>query len=64
VGGKCTSISFGKFIFVMLITSHNSRNLIFYDAQQHLQVTYLDVQVSATSYTKSHITAERLAQGW
>jgi len=48
----------------VLITNHNYRNLIFYDSHHHLYVTYLNVQVSATSYTKSRITTERFAQGW
>jgi hypothetical protein len=55
---------FSKCYLYVLITSHKYRNLIFYDAQHYLQVTYLDVQVSATSYTKSHITTESFAQGW
>jgi len=62
--GKFTSILFRNIICVVLITSHNFRNLIFYDSLHHLYVTYLNVQVSATSYTKSHITTEKFAQAW
>jgi len=33
--GKCTSILFRNIICVVLITSHNFRNLIFYDSHHH-----------------------------
>jgi len=49
---------FRNIIRVVLITCHNYRNLTFYDTQHHLYVTYLNVEVSATSYTESHITTE------
>ena len=58
--GKCTCILFRNVICVVLITSHNYRNLIFYEAHHHLYVTYLNDQLRATSYTKSQISTEIL----